>query len=150
MPLKPNLTCTVLKAIVSFCLILLASCATPQVELRHPLSQQILKPRPGYKGLTNRACEALNEKGECAGMVVKEYLLEDPVFRKTANDLKFICSVGGRRFKICLDQPGLCRTTYEDCGWFCKDKKKVEYIPANQYQFLLDANTVCQNREIYD
>jgi hypothetical protein len=124
---------------------------------RHPLSEQILKPRVGFKGLTNRACEVFDKaRGECLEYKIEERLLEDAEFRNTANMLGFICLIGGRRFKICEDKPGFCRHTYKrNCflGICGKRDKLEEYIPVERYQFLLDANTRCFDKDmlsIYD
>jgi len=111
--------------------------------------QQILKPRAGHKGLTNRACLAWNDENECLKYEIQEYLLEDAEFRETVNSFDFICSIGGRRFKVCKDKPGFCRITYTDCGIFCRRKRHEEYIPAEKYDFLLAANTRCMNKEEY-
>lgn len=138
--------------ISSLCLLLLAasSCAS-NVVLRHQLYEQILRPRVGHKGLTNRACDRQKD-GKCLEITVKEYLFEDPAFRQTANELEFICKVGGKRYKICQDKPGLCRITYEkNCNLFgCKSTRLESYLPGSRYQFLLDAKTVCFSRKSYD
>ena len=80
--------------------------------------------------------------------MIKEYLLTDATFRKTANDLGFICNIGNKRYKICPDQPGFCRTWYKN-RFIIKDKKMVDYIPADNYQFLLDAGTRCFQKDKY-
>lgn len=98
---------------------------TPQ----HELSDQILKPRRGYDGkLTNRACLEYDGK-ECKKDNVISYDLSDSKFRETANKLDFICNIGGKRFKICMDQAAFCRkSTTQLCEWwdlmklFCKEE----------------------------
>jgi hypothetical protein len=129
--------------------LLLSSCAGPVIYPQHELSRQILSPRPGHTGLVNRACAARDSE-RCTRWLTSEYSLEDPVFRDTANRLNFVCNVGGKRYRICRDKPGLCRIWFTDCGLFCSKKRHEEYLPASGYQFLLDANTVCFNETEYD
>lgn len=130
---------------------LLSSCVTAPTELiyRHELADQILKPRPGYKGLTNRACTNYDEKANCVKFEVQDHDLADEQFRKTLNALGFICNVAGKRYKICEDQPGLCRIWFTDCGIFCKRRRHEEVIPSSNYQFLLDAKTRCFKKDLY-
>lgn len=123
------------------------------VFTQNPLVYQILKPRPEYPGmLTNRAC--LKYDGEkCIEEDVDIYDMNDEAFREKANTLDFICNIGGRRFKICKDKPGFCRRTFKKkCWWkFCRKRKlrNEEYIPVEPYQFLLDANVKCFNKDRY-
>ena len=82
-------------------------------------------------------------------MVIKEYDLQDANFRKEANDFGFICNLGGKRYKICLDKPGFCRISYKN-GFLGIGKKKIEeYVPAVPYQYLIDANLKCFNKDEY-
>lgn len=111
---------------------------------------QILRPRPGYTGLTNRACESWYDDNECKKYVVKEYLLTDAEFRNTANKIGVICKVGGRRFKVCLDKPGFCRHTYTRDWFLAPKKKREEYIPMDPVKFHLDAGTRCFSEDRYD
>ena len=129
----------------------LISCQTSERALRHPLSNQILKPRVGHSGLTNNACEEKDSTGKCTKEGIKEYSFDDQTFRDSVNKLGFICNVGGRRFKICLDKPGLCRFSYIKKGalFWKKTKMNEEYIPSLNYQYLLDANTKCFSKEVY-
>lgn len=130
-------------------LLLFGACASePVLIYRHELADQILKPREGYKGLTNRACTSYKD-GKCSSYVVEDRLLEDAQFRETVNKLGFICNVGGRRFKVCQDKPGLCRIWFTDCGLFCRKKRHEEYVPASNYRFLLDAKTRCFAKDKY-
>jgi hypothetical protein len=108
--------------------------------------------RPGQPALSNRACEAWDEKGVCTNYVVKYYALSDATFRKTVNDLQFMCVIGGRVFKVCLDKPGFCRhTTEKHCtlGVFCQSKRHEEFIPIEPLQFHLDAGTQCFSDDRY-
>jgi len=129
--------------------LLVNSCATEQTYPRNALVNQILKPRPGYTGLTNRACEVWDVKNICTTWVIKEYILDEPT-RKTLSGLDFICNISGHRYKVCLDKEGFCRTSYYGCGFLnMKQCKKEEYLPVSNYQFLLDANTKCFNKYAY-
>ncbi len=135
-------------------LIIASGCAGMKIYPAHPLVDEILKPRAGFDGkLTNRTC-GLYDKGACVVEKIATYDLTDSVFRKTVNDLKFICSVGGRRFKVCLDKPGFCRFSSETykCGFLglARCSKRIEeYLPADPYQFLIDAKVKCFNKENY-
>lgn len=137
-----------------FLSLLLVGCVTSMVYAPHPLVEQILKPRAGYDGkLTNRTCGEY-QNGKCVKESIATYNLEDADFRSSVNKFNFICSIGGRRFKICIDKPGFCRFTYEkSCflGVFCKKGERLEeYLPVEKYRFLLDADTRCASKEIYD
>ncbi len=98
--------------------------------------------------LTNRVM-VLSADGKSTIPEIKEYSLEDAEFRTTANKLNFICSIGARRFKVCIDKPGYCRHTfYQKCflGICGKKHREEEYIPAKEkHQFLLDAKAKCFN-----
>lgn len=140
----------------------LVACATgPALYPEHPLVDQIIKVRQGHDGmLTNRTCTekpdpALKDSSpDCPLEHIKDYPLADVDFRQTANRLNFICNVGGKRYKICLDKPGFCRFSYkQDCflGIFCHPAERLEeYLPVEKYGFLLDANARCAKKEKYD
>lgn len=134
-----------------FCIFLsslsLSCSSAPKVYPRHELVEQILKPRPGYKGLTNRVCSSVNDKKECV-YTVTDYDLFDVNFRKNANTFNFTCNIGGKRYKVCQDKPGFCHFTYKGLWPF---RKKIEdYLPITNYDFLLSAKTVCANEKLYD
>src|SRR5690349_9194366 len=115
-------------------LFLLIGCSST-VYPRHALVAERLIPRKGFTGLTNRVC--LEYKGdECVRDDIKEYLFSDESFRHTANALGIICRVAHKRYKVCIDKPGLCRFRYD--GWF-NERIIEEYIPQDRYEFLLDA-----------
>jgi hypothetical protein len=149
------------KAVTAFCLFVLlclalmwgACTSVPETYPRHPLSEQILKPRKGYRGLTNRVCLLTDEQGRCTQPEVLDYSLDDENFRLTAEKLNFVCYVAGKRYRICKDKPGLCRVSYKEKCFIgiCRRGDRVEeYLPASQYQFLLDANTECANEDAYN
>lgn len=137
-------------------MMLLSGCSTaPERIMRHELLEQILTPRKGAKGLTNRACDEWEEGKGCKTWGVRDYDLNDPAIRKQLNDLGFLCQVGGRRFKVCLDKPGFCRISWDEkrdcflgiCGSARRVNRKVEYVPVEPYQALLDAKVRCASRE---
>jgi hypothetical protein len=132
--------------------LLLNGCVTAEKYPRSPLVEQILKPRQGHTGLTNRACEAWDEKNNCTSWVVKDYDLADSEFRQAANKLGFVCKIAGKRYKVCIDKPGFCRITYEKhctLGVLCKTKKVEEFLDVSGYQYILDANTLCFSKETH-
>lgn len=125
------------------------ACTTvPTMYPKLALVDQILKPREGFSGLTHRTCASLDEKNQCVWQI-EEHKLDEPAFRTAANALNFICNIGGRRFKVCLDKAGFCRMQSVSCGWFCHKTVEAEFIPVTNYKFLLDANTRCFNKNTY-
>ena len=118
-------------------------CKTPEKYYHRPLIKQRLVVRPGYPGkLTNRVCNGDN-------CTTEEYSLSDPAFRQTANDLRIICEIAGKRWRICLARPGYCRRTLKCVKkflWSCKKYEEL-YIPAERHDYLISANTVCQGKD---
>lgn len=136
-------------------LLLLSSCSfNSQIYTPNPLASEILTPRPGHDGkLTNRTCSAYS--GEtCVTEKIVDYDLSDPTFRSTANTLNFICKIGGKRYKVCKDQPGFCRMTYhQNCtlGIFCgPNRETVEFLPIMPYQTILNLGVKCFSQSKYD
>lgn len=128
------------------------SCARAVVR-RSPLIEQILIPRLGHGAkLTNSAC--LKYEGQrCSNLEILDYDLADTGLRKSLNDFGFICSVGGKRFKICLDKPGFCRREFSQrcflgiCG---KRRLKAEtYVEARE-DSMLASDTRCYNEAKYE
>lgn len=129
----------------------LAGCSSVEVYSPSPTADQILRPRQGYKGLTNRTCrepkpgEKSDENGKFCE--VRDYLLDDKLTREMLHSFRFSCQVAGQRFGVCKDKPGLCRREFKQrcfigiCGK--RKLKKETYIPITKYQYLLDAGTVC-------
>ena len=142
-----------LRRILSLVLLVGSGCSEAQIYQQNPLSDQILKPRPGHEGkLTNRACLKFDDD-KCVDEKIAEYDLKDAEFRDRVNKMNFICNLGGRRFKICKDKPGFCRF-YRQKKCFlgiCVDDKKLteEYIPVEPYSFILDAKTRCFQKDLY-
>lgn len=127
------------------------SCSTTPTP-QHELNDQILKVRKGFEGsLTNRACLEYDGK-KCKKDNITVYSLEDQKFRDTVNRLDFICNIGGKRFKVCIDKPGFCRKS-SVCAWwdlaklFCEPA--WEYIPVSDFQFLIDSRARCFNKNKY-
>ena len=117
---------------------------------------KILRARPAHRGqLSNTFC-SLVENGKCQVGGVTTYDLNDPEIRELLNSLDFICNVADRRFKICLDKPGLCRKwQVEKCGplsfiFGCKVTSEGEqYIPASNWELITGAATICFNKYRY-
>lgn len=124
---------------------------------KNPLIDQIIKPRVGFDGhLTNRSCLEY-DGSNCVKEDISTYDLVDPVIRENLNKLSFICTIAGHRYKVCLDKPGFCRKTVDRvCAkWdllklFCKHPESWEYIPVENYQYLIDSKTRCFNKENYN
>lgn len=117
---------------------------------RPELIGQILKPRTGYKGITNSACDEYDFWGKCKSQSIVDYDLHDKEVRKKLIDFGFRCLIAGNRYKIDPDQPGFARyETVSEC-WFCEDKVLiVKRIPIEKYQYLIDAGTVCYSEKEY-
>lgn len=135
--------------------LLLSDCASFEMFPEHQLSEKILWSHPDYPGkLTQRVCEATDGK-DCTKWKTLVYDLENSDFRMTVNKFDFVCSVGGKRYNVCWDKPGFCRIgAIKKChlAIFCKETPvEIDYIPAvEQVQFLVDANTRCANKRLYD
>lgn len=144
----------ILNCILVYTLLLTASCETfhGKVYPDRSLVERTLKPRAGHKGkLTWRRC--LEYKwGKCKQEQIDIYDLSQSETRKRLNLLNFRCFIGKKRYKICIDKPGLCH--FFDCKdpWFSERKCKVQYLDARkEYQHLLDAKLRCNVSEFkYD
>lgn len=135
---------------------MLSACVSPTTAFpRHVLVEQLLKPRDGYTGLTNRACETWSDTdGSCMSYKILEYKFENEATRQELNKLGFICNLAGKRYKICLDKPGLCRIHYEKrcfLGIFCTKRERMEeYLPASSsYSLFINGGLVCANPSLY-
>jgi len=119
------------------------------------LAKQRLIPRPGHEGkLTNQVC--LKFYGDkCEQKSLKEYDLQDANIRKQLNEFKIACNVGGKRYRICKDEPGLCRSEKVCVKWgktlfqrkkVCREHgvKKTVLHAVNDYEFLLNGATECK------
>ena len=136
-----------MRLIVSFLLVIylltLLSCATKAEKESHPqLANSRITPRPGYEGyLTHK-----NSFGH-----VKKYKLDED-FIKLSQELKIACNVAGKRYRVCHDRLGLCRTEKKEIvrrvlNLFKKTEYKIEksFIPFSSYGFLIEANTFCRS-----
>lgn len=127
-------------------LIALLGCSTAaKVHPKPALAFDILQPLRGYTGLTSSstACDA---QGACR-LVIKEWPIDTADQRKELRDLKFVCRVNDKIYRIAQDSPGLIYETYrkdDGCWLFC-DKKEVvlDYIPIAETERLLNARTLC-------
>lgn len=126
------------------------------VHLNHQaFARQRFIPRKGYEGyLTNRVCLEFYGN-ECKKTSIVKYDLKDAEVRKKFNDFKIACKVGGKRYRICKDQAGLCRSEEGCLEWkkhwltrkrFCAKRGviKTDFIPVENYQYLLDGATECK------
>jgi len=126
---------------VIFFLFILAACATESPLPRAPLIDQVLSVRPnGEPVLSNRVYVECGKDDWCSDLAT--YDLRDAEIRDKLFKFQFVCRVGGRRFGICADRPGFCRTTYS--GALFWKKKEVEYLGIEQnYKMLSDSMTTC-------
>lgn len=100
-------------------------------------------PRAGHVGLTNRACEKWDDKNNCIEYVIVDYNLSKKELRETLIKLDFICNVGGKRFRIDRNRPGLIRNQYKK-ELFGKYKLiKSDYIDQSNQEFLTASKTRC-------
>ena len=123
-------------------LLILIGCSSRKALPPNALYNQILKVRKGHDGLTNSYCEKY--KGDkCESLKIVEYSLKDPIVRyRLGVELGFVCSISGKRYKICYDKEGFCRFHYERSGIF--SYKRVEkFIPLHPLDYHLQANTRC-------
>lgn len=134
-----------MKKLSILAILVLISCGTPKIYNRNPLSEQRLVVRQGYPGkLTNQVCLEY-KKDKCVNWDVKTYDINDPAIRKQLNEFRITCNIAGERWRVCLEAPGYCRTTLKCIKKFLFWCSKYEnkYIPAENHQYLLDANTHC-------
>jgi hypothetical protein len=134
-------------------LFLLAACSSNQLYPQNPLAREILRPRPNHTNkLTNEAC--LNrDKGVCTSWALKEYDVTDPAVRSELNGLGFTCKVAGKRYHVCMDQPGFCR--FQDnytyfLGIVTGSTRSTTFLPIAPYQVVLDSDVKCFNESFYD
>jgi len=147
MPLQMNSYLIKLSNLLFTCFLISGCSTSREVYSRNPLVKQIIKPRPGFEGkLTNSRCVKY-EKDECKKLEYQSYDLNDESVRLNLNGHEFICSINGKRYKICKDKPGFCRHWYT--GWFVFKEKHEEYLPIAKYQFILDSGAKCFSRKIY-
>lgn len=132
--------------------------AYPDLVLGHTaLIGQRLIPRKGNEGfLTNQACLKYEGK-DCVQKSLLTYDMNDPILRdRLANELKFACKMGNKRFRICKKDPGFCRQEWGCIEWkkklvsrktYCSKEgvTKKEYIPVTEYQRLIDGSLECRS-----
>ena len=127
---------------------IVAACSTQkEIYVRKDLVSLILRPRPGYKGLTNLRCMKW-EKEKCIEKDVLDFDLEDDAQRLRLHDARFVCRVGdGPHYRICKELHGLCQQTTVTSGPFFNRKTEVKLVSflhiKEKYQYLLDKGTYC-------
>lgn len=128
--------------IILLVLCLLTNCASREALPPNPLYKQILKVRAGHDGLTNSYCKKYNGN-TCEDLHIEVYSLKDPAIRYLIGvELGFVCSIAGKRYKVCYDKEGFCRFHYEKTGLF--SKKLVEtYMPLHPLEYHVRADTKC-------
>lgn len=132
--------------------LMLLGCSTPApLEVRGPLFEQRLAPRPGFVGLVNQVC--IGRKGAaCDRMEEIDYDLARPEIRARLSEVRMVCNVAGDRLVVCPDKPGLCSYAEKSKRflWIRYSREWVEarFIPIKEgYQTLLDAKTWCAAQE---
>lgn len=123
------------------------------------LVNQRIAVRPGHEGfLVNQICKKFDPEGNCVGTISFErYDLKDKEVRSVLNHFRFACYVGGRRYRISLDKPGLVRQE-EGCTKYKKKLitreeycaetgvVKTEYLDAvEKYELLIAGATECRS-----
>jgi hypothetical protein len=115
--------------------IFLSACASEPLYVQSPIKNQILRSRGGV--LSNSYCKYEGENKSKCILQQTNYDLNDPVLRNILNSLGFVCDAGGRRFRVCVDQPGICRRNSDKVvssflGIPIKKEKSIEYIPQGK------------------
>ena len=148
--------CYKIRILALSCLILLTSCehlgnlvSNDKILNKSKLVDQILRPRKGHEpNLTNFTCKKKN-LDKCEDWDKAFYDVNDSDLRKRLNDLGFVCSIAGKRYKVCLDRPGFCRFGAKRKYLLFKSLELVDYIPISQYTFLIDSDSKCYNKNKY-
>lgn len=138
--------CACLAALIVLALYTTSCTSIPKDYTRGPLSEQILRPLPGYTGLVNTECRHDPKTGVCVYNRT-EYDLKDRATRQRLRDAHFICNVGGLAYRIALNEPALIYETYDRtcflgiCG--ARRARVIDEISIDRYQDLIDSNTEC-------
>lgn len=128
------------------------SCKTQPVEYnRHPLVEQILRFDPNYPGfLVNKVWRT---KDGVASFDVIKYDLEDRDLRLRLRQMKFICNVNGKPYRIAQDVAGLIHEKYnKSCFLFICGEPKLEssHIIKKDDRILVDTAAYCHSLDQYD
>jgi hypothetical protein len=130
---------------------LIFSCASPKYYERGPLFEQRLVARPGTPGkLSNQVCRKYDSHGKCSQMDQILYDLADPLIREQLRNVKIICNVGCKRFRIDRNRPGLVSQTIKK--HFLKKPELIElqFIDAIKgWQHMVDAATWCAAQDSF-
>lgn len=134
-----------MRILIVLSLLSLLSCASQQKYEVSDLKDRILKFRTGFTGLTYNACVRWDSHNNCEEFQVKEYSLDDAGGRRAFNEMKFVCYLAGKRYKICMDKAGLCHRYRVSCGFLGMDRCwREDYIEAkSNNQFLVDSGCRC-------
>lgn len=123
-------------------MLLFLGCATKPPLPRSALIDQRLSARPGDRRELSNTAEVLAPDGKTLTLALEYQDLTDPSVRETLFRLRFICSVGGRLFKVCPDKPGFCRVDYKGVWPFRKQTE--EYVDiVDQWDFVVAGRTTC-------
>ena len=127
-------------------------CKSVPVEYnRHPLVEQILRFDPNYPGLLVN--KVWRTKDGVANFDVLKYDLSDRELRLRLREMKFICNVNGKPYRIAQEQPGLIHESYKkSCFLFiCQDPKlESVHVILKDDPILIDTATYCHSLEQYD
>lgn len=133
--------------LVLFCLLIAGCSSQKEIYTRKDLVSLILRPRPGYKGLTNQRC-AKWDKEKCVEKDVLDFDLEDDAQRLRLHAARFVCRVGeGPHYRICKQLKGLCQQTSVTTGSWFNRKTEIKLVSVllmkDSYQYLIDKGTYC-------
>jgi hypothetical protein len=120
-----------------------------QVYPHGDIMNQILRMRNGYSGLTHRVCAEKNWLGDCKKWDIIEYQIRNKEGRMRFIDLGFVCSVGGRRYKLNPDLPEFVRYQTKTCFLCTPQTVIVERLDYTKPQKFIDAGTFCYSERVY-
>lgn len=116
-------------------LVLAWGCSSQDV-ITSPLANQILRPRPGYEGLTHKTCLKKGPFGNCKAYEVIGY----PITKEFIDELislKFVCKDLSKLYQPCYQKSfGVCHVYNK--GWGPFKKKIVEFtdFKSNHQKFI--------------
>lgn len=120
-------------------------CVTEELS-RSPLLAQILRPRPGYEGLTHKMCVKKDILGSCKAYEITGYPATKD-FVDELNSLHFVCKAGKKRTKPCFQKSfGICH--HYSTGWAFWKKETVEFTDfKSNYDKLINSTLVCFSQD---
>lgn len=137
---------------ILFLLMMMASCAVapPVLYPRSDLVKQRLVFRLGDPGPSNQICTKYDPTAKCILWDKVAYDLTDKDVRSRLRDNEIFCNVSGKRFRACVDKPGICSTETVVTGRFLGIPVKHEVHETNDFielpsgsQRLVDAAAWC-------